>query len=757
MKGQEDSNPLTEYRFRFSTERLKKVSLQISKLTRGTTRSARPEETIISTILIPFWDGKSGETNPFRALVNHADYFACGSDPLTGRRIGESKCLSEFSKKIFDLLQREDLLERNPALKEFVDILKSPVADKRILIRISVDQPALGNIPWELISTGNGDHLGTSCRVVREPNDLEATNSVREVTQLSKRFSATLVTAIDDPGGITAQAIEEHLHNYTRDGSRTYLHSSFRIQNISNRLASPRGIPESLRYLDSQLLHIVAHGRVHEGVPQLRLFSKIADGVDAENEAWRNVVSFATLIPQSQVKLVVLHSCLSGATAQPGDKADTQALYSAAEIFIRNGVDAVLAFLCPLGAHHMREFIQAFYEHLLNVDNQGDISLCVQKARNEMKFVHNQYWAFAPVLFLGNVGSQLFDFSYISYKRPPDAPAAPEETALTKDLCVLFSRSPSINLPATPFQRYVAVLGTGSQELEDQIMHSIRESLIEKIAKQPRLNLSKDDLRAFPIHSLAQICQVVCSQSEFTVLVEKEFPGEFEKYLRPPDYVQTMGEFLCPGAHISLYITPHLEWSASLLQPDKAIFVIMSSKKGELGQWACVRRPGDGLKFTPVPIPKLAKDATDEWQDPNAIFLYRLFGGREPNARETIDFRLSEDDRLGLNLHSGVKEHWLIEKLRGALRTIPNLYIEIPALDGYVRFLFRSLRGGEGAPEGSLAVMQDTDSNHDLWNPDRLKNFFGVQIPLHFVSTGNGALASSISCAGVYARAALAK
>lgn len=117
---------------------------------------------------------------------------------------------------------------------------------------------------------------------------------------------------------------------------------------------------------DLALLHVLAHGRVRDGVPEVKLAGHGAEWTPAE------LVANALAKPARQgLRLVYLESCAS---------ADSGELASAGERIAAAGVPAVIAQLWPVSVRGARVVATRFYETLLSLRG-GDVAEALDAAR----------------------------------------------------------------------------------------------------------------------------------------------------------------------------------------------------------------------------------------------------------------------------------------------------------------------------------------------------------------------------------------
>jgi hypothetical protein len=527
--------------------------------------------------------------------------------------------------------------------------------DKRLLVRLLVQDRALQSIPWEaLCKPGTTESfLGTEPRVLvaRGVNSSEPW----EPREVRGAVRVLVIAPGTDERALTV--LREALAPSIEAGEVEWLDP------IAGPDISARVLYDRLRRGKSpHVVHFLGHGGVDlNGKPVLRM----ADDEDGE-EVWITAESLGRELSASfceELRLVILEAC-------EGAKAGV--LGSAAEILAKAGADAVVAHLWPVKADVARTCSATIYRALTASDQtQGDIGASVAAARRTL--LTQSAEAFSPIVYLRSTDSVIFNFEG---RRVSRLGAKRKSKNLAPALQSLLSK---------PF---TLVLGDHD---EDHLV--LRQQLIEFMQENGDTALEGISLRALTQRCLLRFGQEVL-QSLFQQAV-------FAPLQAPPPLVEALGRLITPGVHVTLLWQPYLERSIAERQPHRTVYAVQPPLSRGGGKPRVLKRAAGTTAWKMEPtLPK-------RFDFENEIVVLRLYGGYSAETRPIFSAPLvTEDDHFhGLVSADGFRPPGWLEELLARPRIQPGLFIGMWIQDWAHRFLLRWLYDQRPMPNDSLAIV----------------------------------------------------
>ncbi|HYO53338.1 CHAT domain-containing protein [Archangium sp.] len=613
-----------------------------------------------------------------------------------------SEYLQQFARNLKRAVEEagpieQGLIKQSHALHEAIfqgDLQKTlarlheAADDQKVLLRFMLHDSELKAFPWEALCEPR-----TSRHFLGNSPTLFPVRSIHvdepwQPREIRKGVSLMVVA----PSDLTVhEPLRLKLHESIEAGELTWrepiVGMGVREDYLFERL---RDEPEL------HILHFIGHGRVHQDTPQLRFVDP--DG----QEHWLDVELLAQEIKQldrKDLRLIVLEACRG---AEPGPMA------SAAELLVRHGVEAVIAYLWPVDADVARLCSAAFYKGLTSAaKQQGDVAQSLNVARRMVlsSKSSSSAAAFSPVLYLRGSNPVLFNFK--RRKLSPALPTPKERPSLPPALQWLLG------------QRFSLVLGDRWRN-ERPLLAQFRERLQERLREDGQEHLPG----GLPISALTQRYALRINKSA----LEGVFRDTFENIARHSPLVEALSRWLAPGFHITLLRLPVLELALARQQPGRTICTIQPSGPGGSRirvMWRAAHQ-GDVWKSLPLqaqPTPDLTLEDSqvqEMYQAMNprqSIVLVRPYCGYPPShPHELEEPFLTEDDYL-LGAHR--LENWLppdlATPLLATLRNQPALLMGMSMLTWHHRMLLQRLFDGKKLPERSLVLLEPGEKEQVLW------------------------------------------
>lgn len=635
---------------------------------------------------------------------------AVGEVVASGARISQAlpnEALAE-AQEIYQALFRDEVR----------DIYKGLIAaakTDKILLRFLLRDRALQSVPWEALcepGTTEG-FLGSSPKVLvaRGVSSSDPYPS-REVRR------AVRVLAIAPTSGVEALSVlEGALRGSIDSGEIEWLRpiagAEARIDYLFDQLAH-RESPH--------VIHFLGHGRVDEqGNPAFRLADDEYGG-----DSWLKAESFARELEASfdaDLRFVFLEACEG---AKPG------ALASAAELFVRSGADAVVAYLWPVRADAARVAAREFYRRLTgSARDKGDVAASLRAARGALLVKGDDGLAaqsLSPVLYLRGTSPVLFDFEGRKIAPPATGAGAGFVTAAVSgavagavtgvvSAAVSASVSAAVSGPVRAAAldpaldrllsgEFAFLLGDGGDAARagrDELRAQLTTALAPKLGAEAS---------AMTMSALSQRYSLYFRQSDLDALFQRVM-NQLLPETRVPPVVDELARLLRPGVHITLLWLPVLERALARHNPDRAIYVVQppALDKSWEGPRVLRREPGDDSPWEEV------EDLPKQPPIEEAFVVLRLYGGYtpEPILRPPL---LTEDDHVqGLMSFADTLPSQWADTLLDVLSRQPVLFAGLSALEWRHRMLLRWLFDNKPAPQGSVAVLDSAagKAEQEIW------------------------------------------
>lgn len=603
---------------------------------------------------------------------------------------------------------------------EIRDIYKGLLAaakSEKILLRLLVRDRALQSVPWEAMcepGTTEG-FLGSAPKVLVARGVASSDPYPSREVRRAVRVLAIAPTSGEE--GLSA--LEGALHDSIAAGEIEWLAP------ITGAQARVDYLFDQLSHRESpHVLHFLGHGRVDEqGNPALRLADDEYGG-----ESWLKAESFARELEASfdtDLRFVFLEACEG---ARPG------AFASAAELFVRSGADAVVAYLWPVRADAARTCAREFYRRLSgSARDKGDVASSLRAARGALLVKGDDGLAaqsLSPVLYLRGTSPVLFDFEgrkVVPPRRAPDPagashntlkPAAVSSTAVSAAASIAAAASAAATAargeraPVDPaLERLVSgefslLLGDGGEAARagrEELRAQLSAALASKIGGAAA---------EMSISALTQRYSLHFRQSDLDAIFQRVFNQIVQEVPIPP-IIDAIAGLLRPGVHTTLLWLPVLEHALALRFPDKAIYVVQppALDKSWEGPRVLKREPGAESEW--LEQEELPKQPPIE----DAFVVLRLYGGYtpEPILRPPL---LTEDDHVqGLMSFADTLPSQWADVLLDALGQEPVLFVGLSALEWRHRMLLRWLFDQKPAPAGSLTILDPAagKAEQEIW------------------------------------------
>jgi len=424
------------------------------------------------------------------------------------------------------------------------------------------------------------------------------------------------------------------------------------------------------------VIHFLGHGRINEGIPELRL----AD--EDEEEKWLEVELLAQQLAanfQGMLRLVILEACEG---AHPG------ALASAAEILARSGADGVVAHLWPVKAEVARTCSTEFYRAIAGShQNAGDIAVALNEARRAILAAYDgSAEALSSVLYLRGPNGRIFHFQGRKITAPQANPSA--------------MTTPNGDVPSglARIMRVPYSLVLGDHWTDDQTaLDAFRDKLQKELSKFPA-----PPPVGLPLSTLAQWFSLRRGPEKLGVEFQKLF-----RITEAPALVAELAKALCPGVHTTMLRSPWLEQALAEEQPERTVYVIQPNDDGAV----VLKRAAGGEEWEELDEPPVDVDLEQEF------ILLRPCRGYTSEQVFTRPL-LTEDDyalRLRDLWSTNVLPVDLANAILRALGRRPALMVGLSLLAADHRLLLHNLYM-RGIPRDTLSIVDVHMQESKLWS-----------------------------------------
>ncbi len=274
-------------------------------------------------------------------------------------------------------------------------------------IRLSLDAPEIGALPWELLYDPVRDHLFSTSISTLLVRYLDQSNRFGGLADQGAELPLSLLLIIPETPDLDAARergnVEEALAGLQDLIGLTVMDGGVTRQALSDALLET----------GYQIIHFAGHGAfAHgEGFIALNLADGQADIVDAQ--------SVARLLGNHRaLRLVVLNACSTGQTNSH------RAFVGLAPQLVSRGVPGVIAMQTPVVDAEAATFAHEFYQQLCTGENAGQVDVALTHARNMLAVLYprSDAWA-APLLYTHAPDGILFDLSELTAKQAGAGPA----------------------------------------------------------------------------------------------------------------------------------------------------------------------------------------------------------------------------------------------------------------------------------------------------------------------------------------------
>jgi hypothetical protein len=611
--------------------------------------------------------GSRGERPPHHAISPEKGFDALQSfASKVGRAVRGGKALDPAVVTEAQALHEEVF---KGDVRDVLARLGEASKDKRLLLRLFVQDRGLQSVPWEALckpGTQEG-FLGTDPKILIARGVMSSEPwEPREV-----RGAVRVLAVAPGSDDRALSALREALGPSIESGEVEWL------EPIAGDAISPRALFDRLRRGKSpHVLHYLGHGGVDlQGRPSLR----VADDEDGE-EVWITAEALARELSASfyeELRLVVLEAC---------EGAKAGALGSAAEIFAKAGADAVVAHLWPVKSDVARMCSTELYRALTGAERtQGDIGSAVAAARRTL--LAQSAEAFSPILFLRGADSVIFNFEGRRVSKPA---GKRRSRTIAPVLQVLLEK---------PFTMVLGDLDEDRGALQTELSQFMKENG-DEVAEGVSLS------------ALTQRCSLRFGQEVLHSLFQQALMASLQA--PTPPLVDAIGRLICPGVHATLLWRPYLERAIAEKQPHRTIYAIQPSLLSWLGKPRIVKRAAGTSAWKMEPALPKRFDLDKE------IVVLRLYGGYSAEPRPIFSHPLlTEDDHIhGLLGAEGFRPPSWMEELLAKPRILPGLFVGLSVLEWRHRMLLRWLYDQRPAPKDSLAILAPTvdTSEPEIWD-----------------------------------------
>jgi hypothetical protein len=471
---------------------------------------------------------------------------------------------------------------------------------------------------------------------------------------------AVRVLAFSPGGGAAAAALRRALEVRIASGEVMWLDPIEGSMTRSSlfRLLRREPIPHILHFFGQA-------GRDIDGRPTLRL-----NGTDGSDEDWIRVDLLAEELNarcRGPLRLVVLE-------ASKG--ADPALFAAAAQILVKDGVDAVLAYLWPFGPEVAQACSEEFYRALTrDGQDRADVVHSLDEARRVLltRF-EGSIEVFSSALYVRGLDRALFVFP----GREPVPPSLRDPDPPNKPM------SPRVvRLFDGPFSLLIG-------DHDERSSHDELRDRFRKAFGEVRAPLCED----LPLSALAQDFGFRRGRTR----LDGAFQVAFSVARTRSSLLDALARLACPGVHATLLRSPIFELALAERQPHRTLYVLHPAEKGITVQWREA-----GKDWVDLDVPPAAIDLE------NTMVVLRLYGGITATGIFTAPL-LTEDDYLfGFPKLENVLQPALAATLLRSLRTRPALCLGLSLLAWDHRVARHRLFSRRPLPVDSLALLDPGD------------------------------------------------
>lgn len=302
--------------------------------------------------------------------------------------------------------------------------LADSATDQVMHLRLALP-PELAVLPWEcLYNEREVGFLATAQNftIIRDPS---AHIKVRPLPQ-RQQGPLRILVAIPQGSGLN---VEQEWHNISNSLSR--LGDNAQVDRLDG-LITPDLLSERIASGHYDVFHFIGHGRSDEkGNVQIRVNSESS----VNNEHWIDGETFATNFQGSNIRLVILNSCLSA------EVSPSRSLSGLGPYLMRKGVPAIIAMQYEVPDEVSIKFADAFYRTLVGTEYAGQAWYALNRARLTVR--NNQkpstYRGFiTPVLYLAAGSEQLFELEVKAHTPEPSQKSPVQKLNLPDDFIEAF-------------------------------------------------------------------------------------------------------------------------------------------------------------------------------------------------------------------------------------------------------------------------------------------------------------------------------
>ncbi len=545
-----------------------------------------------------------------------------------------------------------------------------------VLIKLMVSDPTLRAVPWEAMK-GPTDAdpalaLNSRVRVVRGVHSTEE-GDPREV-----RGAVRVLAVAPQEMAYAVRGLEEELAGEIEAGRVEWLEPTVGTgaswKNLVQRLQ---------RGPWPHILHIIAHGRVHDGKPQVLL--------EDTGGAWTDTEVLAQALTGKRVsdelRLVYLESCQGG---------DAGAHASSAERLARSAADAVVAHLWTADAKHARTAALQFYGALVDTAN-GDVAAALSLARLALAGTAE---ALCPVLYLRGNQPTLFNFNRRKLRARPRSGPGDNGGGLTPDQQkVLDDLRATLEEPCTVF------IG---ERVGPQDRPWGGQDLRTKLLRE----LELDEAGRFePLPQLLQRYELMTRRRTLEDLVQDVLDPLFDDDGIDPGLLDGLCQVTGPGLIVTQLWVPVVEETLARKLPDTDIVVLQPQDPSLEDRMQVFRRKAGETRFRPDDDGIRGVDFTTD------RVVLRLYGGYQAsNHRLRGQPVLTDDDRLRNLVEVGN----LPRAVLAFVRHHPMVVLGLSPVRWSDRQLLQGLVGEQPMRRGSLAFVTGTatESDRAYWSSE---------------------------------------
>ena len=315
--------------------------------------------------------------------------------PVRGIAMGETQTASvkDFGKLLFEALFVDQIQAKFRMSQD-----RARLEDKGLRIRLRIEAPDLGTLPWEFLYDGStGDYVALSSHtpVVRY---LESDHPPEALTVKGPISILAMVASPNDRPKLNVKRERERMEAATRSLQEAGL---LRLEWMEG--STWRDLQNALRKGRYHIFHFVGHGGFDAADGEGVLAFTNEDG----GTQLMNATQVGRLLhDHPSLRLVVLNACL-------GAKSNTTDVFSSTSAtLVRRGVPAVIAMQYEISDDAAIEFSRSLYEAL---GNEMPVDAAVGEARKAISMVGEKSveWG-TPVLHMRSPNGELFKIEGIT-------------------------------------------------------------------------------------------------------------------------------------------------------------------------------------------------------------------------------------------------------------------------------------------------------------------------------------------------------